>query len=636
MGSVGDKVPVLDLKPLSHNPFLDGTVVYDNAEGVLVPRSVAGAVEPLGGNPFLEGRPSNASTQALIDSARKTTRIGVAIDDVALRGYRNVFGGLDTEKFGAAVDNMTDAQLDDFIQAVTDDLAASRQNAKAMLPRVSANQVLRRGSQLAGALGYVMDAYNIADAVLDPTNNPLDEIGDVAGSMIGGALGTPLGPVGVLAGSLIGGWLGRQLGNLLQGNGQQKPQGETVTIAYEFHAWYTAEKWLTTTQEVVLPFDFARGPCVAASAVCIVADWGTGSAQLTGSAYEGDEDKLSIRNIRVVPPGTDPASMDNNPNAVPYDPGNPNPFAGPAPSYPRLDQPIPYGPQLDNPPLIDPLGDLPPDPTGELMPAPEGDLVAPTGDPFVPPGGGAGLDSPTVPDDLPAPRKSPEPGPTIDPNAPLTCCDLNALNIEQLLRDVQVIKAHFQAAGFATLNLPVCDESSPHLLLWEGAGLVGIYDALETLSAATNRLWAQVKCPPETTAAVPMVWETKVQEHAQLIVLWGPAEGGSSRWSMHIPHPRANLSASYAFSFPQYTKGPVSGALVLQDNTRVVVNGASEAECKKVLSYVRGLIDPRYTSSAKEVFTKGGAKFSVVPVKAVYIKAFEGHKNQAPLWSKSL
>lgn len=55
--------PVLDLKPLSYNPFTDGTVVYDNTSGVLVPRAAGGMVAPLDRNPWVEDRPSNASTR---------------------------------------------------------------------------------------------------------------------------------------------------------------------------------------------------------------------------------------------------------------------------------------------------------------------------------------------------------------------------------------------------------------------------------------------------------------------------------------------------------------------------------------------------------------------------------------------
>ena len=623
MGSISETVPVLDLKPLSHNPFLDGTVVYENTDGVLVPKSVGGAVEPLGANPWLDARPSNASTQSLIDSARQTTRTGVAIDDVALRGYRNVYGGLDTKKFGAAVDNMTDAQLDDFIQSVTDDLSASRQNAQAMRPRISASQALRRGSQFAGALGYAMDAYNVADAVLDPTNNPLDEIGDVAGSMLGGALGTPLGPVGILAGSLVGGWLGRQLGNLLQGNGQQQPQGEKVTIAYEFHAWYHPQKWLTTSQEVVLPFSFANDPCVSASAVCIVADWGFGSAQLTGSALEGDEDKLSVRNIRIVPPGEDPA---NSADTVPYTPGDPNPIGGPAPSYPNLDNPTPYGPQLDNPPLIDPLGDFPTAPTGDF---PTDAPLRPTNNPLDSPGGGSDFDSPPAPEDLPEPRKSPDPTPEIDPNQPEDkCCPETIAKLNEIIE-----RLTFTYQGVA--DMTGCDDEG-NIIEWHGEGLDGIYEAVKVLQEQTQVIHENTKCPPDTTAAVPMTWDVRAMEHPQLIILWGPAEGGSSRWAMHIPHPRANIGENTVFKFPQYKKGPVRGTWILPDNTRIVINGASEADCKKVFSYVSKLVDARYINKAEVMFTKGRSNFSVRDVKAVYAKAFSGHRSQTPLWTKRL
>ena len=78
------------------------------------------------------------------------------------------------------------------------------------------------------------------------------------------------------------------------------------------------------------------------------------------------------------------------------------------------------------------------------------------------------------------------------------------------------------------------------------------------------------------------------------------------------------------------------GTLILSDNSRVVVNGKSEADCTKVFSYVRKLIIPSYLDGAQEIFTKGTAKFSTRQVKAVYVKAFAGHRDQAPLWAKGL
>lgn len=133
-----------------------------------------------------------------------------------------------------------------------------------------------------------------------------------------------------------------------------------------------------------------------------------------------------------------------------------------------------------------------------------------------------------------------------------------------------------------------------------------------------------------------MTWEIKVQEHPQLIVLWAPVKGGSSRWVMHIPHPKSTVRETYNFNFPSYTKGSVRGTLVLSDNSRVVVNASSEAEGKKVLAYVKTLISPSYLVPSKPVFTKGSHHLSVQRVKAAYVKAFASHKNQAPLWTRRL
>lgn len=643
---ISETTPVLDLKPLRHNPFLDGTVVYENAGGVLVPRSTSGSPPPVG-NALLENRPSNASTQSLIDSARSTTRTGVAIDDVALRGYRNVFGGLDTERFSRAVDDMSDAQLDDFIQSVTDDLAASRANGAASLPRITANQALRRGSQFAGALGTAIDAYNLADAIVDPTNNPLDELGDIAGSALGGSLGAGLGPVGVLAGSLAGGWLGRQLGNLLQGDGARANSldggdpafegGQCAGIIYTITLQYTEVAGFSGNETVRVAHPQKTGPISEPEYISRDPNYFSGRHNtirindgVVVSAHSGFFG-YTFKDIEII----DTKRNDGQPDTC----GNP---VGPitpittAPTYAptALDNPGGYRPTIDD--TQGPGGlDTPMNPLDRLPDAldPAFDDAEDTLKPPEP----FDLDDPPSPDELPTPRPQPlSPRPEFNPNPQPGCCEVTSLNIEQLLREIEAMKTHFQSSGLATLDLSACGETGQNLLPWNGAGLTGIYAALETLSAATNRLWAQVKCPPDATAAVPMAWDIKVHEHPQLIVLWAPVEGGSSRWAMHIPHPRSVITSSYGFRFPMYTKGSLRGTLILSDNSRVVVNGRSEAECKKVFNYVRTLIVPSYLNGAQEVFTKGTAKFSTREVKAVYVKAFAGHRDQAPLWAEGL
>lgn len=215
------------------------------------------------------------------------------------------------------------------------------------------------------------------------------------------------------------------------------------------------------------------------------------------------------------------------------------------------------------------------------------------------------------------------------------CCEANAANLEQLLDELAELKEKFNASGFGSINMPDCDSDTPYFLAWNGSGLYGIYSALERLSEATEKVWDKVKCPPELNSAVPMAWESKVKEHPQLIILWAP-EASGSRWSMHIPHPKTIISEDYNFNFPTYQKGAVRGTLILSDNSRLVVNGASEAECKKVISYCKNLIESQYLSDSREVFTKGIASNNVVTVKATYVKRFAGHRNQAPLWVKRI
>ncbi|MEM1239750.1 MAG: hypothetical protein AAGI45_07920 [Cyanobacteria bacterium P01_H01_bin.26] len=629
---VDNTLPVLDLKPLEYNPFLDGTIVYDLVDGTMVPRSATTAPPPVS-NPYLDSRPSHASTQSLIDSAQSFDYANVRQNAAALRGYETTDDAFDIKTFERGLDNLSEADLDRFADELANQASRRAAEAKAVAPRITAQQALRRGAQVAGALGSAIDAYNVANAILDPTNNPLDEIGDVAGSMLGGALGASLGPVGALGGSLVGGWLGRQLGNLLQG--ERNPQGyqSGVTLAFTVdwsaitnicqpvhrtnrpYTWeqagpppYAIENADTTPNNNCPELPITRGFHLRAS---------DGQLSPVFSPHVGfTRVTFSDRNTEPFQPPRQYPNFDT-----------PEPSRGPSgtTAAPRVN-PTNYSPRR----LRDPMGQ-PPTLTGP------DDLTPDSGDyPTLPRGGPPKYEDPPVPDNLPQPRLQPITGPTLNPNPERPCCELNALTLEHLLTEVEAIQAHFQSSGVATLNLTACGDTTPSLLPWTGSGLAGLYRALETLSEATNQLWAQVKCPPETTAATPMVWETKVQTHAQLIVLWAPTEGGSSRWAMHIPHPRSMVQPGYRFRFPAYTKGSVRGTLRLADNSRVVVNGQSEAECKKVLAYARGLIIPTYLDGAQQVFTKGTANFGERSVKAVYVKAFAGHRDLAPLWVKRL
>ena len=642
-------LPTLDLKPLDYNPFLDGTVVYDNTGGVLVPRSASGSVAPLGANPLLESRPSTASTQQLIDSAQPLPNSNVKPNAASLRGYQNAFGGLNTEALGRDLDNLSDGELDDFINGLTAQGSRSAAEASAVASRQTAQQLLRRGSQFAGALGLAVDAYNVTDAIIDPTNHPADEIGDVVGSMLGGALGAGLGPVGALGGSLVGGWIGRQLGNMLQGGGAratvQTPGTPRFTggqgVGVRYHVY--ADTDIKVFSDGRLIYEGSHAVQGIGVGPLSMQDFSTDN-QIGEGLIDGVGNAVGfIYAIAGLPPNPEGSyARLINIRVVRLD-GEPDIDGNPAtPTIPRTTTPdyLPTRPDRLLGPLRDRLPDWPfpdglrfPDPQGEPLPGPDGEPLLDL--PLEPPVGK--LDDPPVPDELPSPRPEEddlwEP---VDPNPPVSCCELNAADLSSILAALQSIQAEFRAAGFETFNMPDCGDGSPYLLPWHGSGLTGLYDALEVLTEATNRVWVQVKCPPETTAAVPMVWETKVQEHPQLIVLWGPVKGGSSRWSMHIPHPKKGIGQTYSFNFPVYTKGPVRGTLVLSDNSRVVVNASSEAECKKILSYARSLIEPSYLEGSRQVFTKGSTGMAVKTVKAAYIKSFAGHRNQVPLWVKEL
>ena len=482
----------------------------------------------------------------------------------------------------------------------------------------------------------------------------------------GGRLGASLGPAGAVAGSLVGGWLGRQLGHLLQGDGNRTRSNQPVAPPFlggqMAGVYYRIVADASVNGPAVsgaVQIGYAYGPILGFAA-------SHDTYESDGITYYNGQVELLAADGPVTFQGYFPytalASYSNfrsqqtiNADVIEItrvdgqpDTGG-NPYAPPIPiitppSYPLTPtgEPLwlPTGKPLPSPtdkPLRLPTDDWLPLPTSTPLPTVE-PLPSPTGKPLPSPTGGPGLDVPPAPDDLPGPRpqRPAEPTTPINPNPEPDCCQINGITINRLLIEVQHLTEQFQVFGVGAINMPDCNTQTPDLLPWTGSGLTGIYQALEQLSNATSKLWEQVKCPPEALAAVPMAWETKVKEHPQLIVIWGPTEGKHARWSMHIPHPKRIVSETYEFQFPTYTKGPVRGCLILSDNSRLVVNGASEAECTTVISYCKTLIETQYLEGSHVVFTKGVANHNVVVVKATYIKKFAGHRDQVPLWAKSL
>ncbi|WP_016951246.1 hypothetical protein [Anabaena sp. PCC 7108] len=111
---------------------------------------------------------------------------------------------------------------------------------------------------------------------------------------------------------------------------------------------------------------------------------------------------------------------------------------------------------------------------------------------------------------------------------------------------------------------------------------------------------------------------------------------GSSRWILTIPH--YNKPKEFKLKMPDYSKGDYEAIKELNDNSKIIVNAASETECIKVINACLQHVPEKYTLGSKP--PKVGKREKVYKkckVTAVRSHFFlTGQKDLIPTWSKSL
>lgn len=332
--------------------------------------------------------------------------------------------------------------------------------------------------------------------------------------------------------------------------------------------------------------------------------------------------------------------LDGQPEPTPWLP-EPLPGISPYPSTSPSPNPLPSpAPGTSPAPYPSPIPNTSPSPLPGLSPFPVPNPAPIPGTTPIP-----GTAPYPVPLPIPSPFPVPVPFPFPSPSPPtpgLECCPAIMIELGRLTDNIPEI----EASGYGVMDLAPCaseidPENPPDPLegAYEGSGLDGIYAAIAQITKSLNLIRADTKCPPDGNAALPMHFETRAGTVPQLVVSWRSVEGGQSKWSFCIPHPKPIINHNTVFSFPTYTKGNTQLTYTLLNNSKVILNAISEAEGLRILTYVKTLIDPAYINPlATPKITKGAGQGQLreVLVKATYIQKFQGHLSEVALWAKSL
>ena len=110
------------------------------------------------------------------------------------------------------------------------------------------------------------------------------------------------------------------------------------------------------------------------------------------------------------------------------------------------------------------------------------------------------------------------------------------------------------------------------------------------------------ECDGTAIAIFPDWWQTKLNaDRPQLAILyreWDGRKFGAYYHTQHIPH--YNKPKSYKPTFPDIKKGNIMGMLTLTDNSKIIINGASNAEVKKVINAFKTFVDGKFKKGIKE------------------------------------
>lgn len=155
------------------------------------------------------------------------------------------------------------------------------------------------------------------------------------------------------------------------------------------------------------------------------------------------------------------------------------------------------------------------------------------------------------------------------------------------------------------------------------------------------------QCDASAVASVPEWWKPRRgSDTPQLAIIFAEifktGKLGDGRWTLHIPH--YSKPKGFKPSIPGYAKGNFQGILKLNstDGTKIVVNAATDSECKRMINKLKILIPvnfrvrngkairPRVTQDPDGTLKQ----CQVVPIRGDFYS--KGQLNSKPDWSIDL
>ncbi|MBE9012664.1 hypothetical protein IQ250_20905, partial [Pseudanabaenaceae cyanobacterium LEGE 13415] len=144
-------------------------------------------------------------------------------------------------------------------------------------------------------------------------------------------------------------------------------------------------------------------------------------------------------------------------------------------------------------------------------------------------------------------------------------------------------------------------------------------------------------------AAVPEWWQVRLgADRPQLVVQYAEVIGfkdgkpkyGAPMYALTIPHYRLNREQTRKELFPSYIKGQSMGILVLDDNSKLIINCENQEAAESVIEQLSAVINPNLRQNAHlSIGVRQGQNLKNIAVHPRIAKFFAtGQQDMKPTW----